>query len=76
MKEKDWLPPALVTALTFAVFFGTMGYPWQLAFLLALAIGALVYSSLGTWKRMRRLARRPAARAEWSPGENEPPRRP
>ncbi len=38
-----------------------MAYPWQLAVLAATAIGALVYSTQLTWKRMRRLLLPPEA---------------
>lgn len=57
--------PAVVAlvaaAVAFAVFVAAMAYPWQLAVLVATAIGALVYSTHTTWKRMRRLYRPPDA---------------
>ena len=48
-----------LTILSFAIFFAAMAYPWPLAVLASTAIGALAYSALGTWKRMRKLYRRP-----------------
>lgn len=47
--------------LSFAIFFMAMAYPWQLALLASTAIGAFVYSALATWRRMRKLYRRPEA---------------
>ncbi len=52
------LIPLAFATLSFAIFFAAMAYPWQLAVLASTAIGALIYSALGTWKRMRKLYRR------------------
>ncbi len=53
--RRVWLPPVACAATAFGIFFGAMAYPWQLALLSATAIGALVYSTQVTWRRMRRL---------------------
>ncbi len=50
-----------IAILAFAVFLTRMTYPWQLAVLAGTAIGALAYSGLTTWTRMRRLYRPPDA---------------
>ncbi len=50
-----------IAILAFAVFLTRMAYPWQLAVLAGTAIGALAYSGLTTWTRMRRLYRPPDA---------------
>lgn len=57
--RRRWLPPLAAAAAAYPLFLVLMSYPWQLAFLTAVAIGALVYSAQGTWARLRRLHGRP-----------------
>lgn len=42
-----------VAAIAYAVFLFGRGYPWQLAFLAAVAIGALVYATLRTIRNVK-----------------------
>ena len=51
-----------VAILAFAIFSAVMSYPWPLAVLAGTAIGAFVYSTHATWRRMSRLVRRPENR--------------
>ncbi len=57
--RRVWLPPVASAIAAFGFFLAAMAYPWQLALLAATAIGAFVYSTQVTWRRMRRLIRRP-----------------
>jgi hypothetical protein len=60
VRAPAWISLALAI-LSFGIFAGAMAYPWQLAVLAGAAIGALGYSTWGTWRRMRLLYSRPAA---------------
>ena len=53
------MPPLAAALASFVIFRFPMAYPWQLALLIAVAIGAFVYSAQGTWLRMRRLYQSP-----------------
>ena len=56
MRGLSILPLALA-AVAFLVLTRARGYPWQLALLAAVAIGALVYVTRRTIQNMRRLSR-------------------
>ena len=63
--RRVWLPPLASALAAFGYFLAGMAYPWQLALLAATAIGALVYSTQVTWRRMRRLTQsRPSHRPD------------
>lgn len=48
-----WLAPLLATLIAFAYFFLRVHYPWQLALLSGLSIGALTYVARRTVDQMR-----------------------
>ena len=52
-----WILPLAVVAGTFLALTWARGYPWQLALMAALAIGALIYVTQRTIQNMRSLAR-------------------
>lgn len=64
-----------VAAAAFATLSWVRSYPWQLALLAALAIGALVYVSGRTIQNMRQLSRSDrTARVVWTPDSSGVPR--
>lgn len=67
--SRIWLASLAVAAVAFVVLSAGRGYPWQLALLTAVAIGALVYSTWRTVQNMRRLRVPPGAAGE-PPGDD------
>jgi uncharacterized membrane protein len=64
-----------VAAAAFATLAWVRGYPWQLALLAALAIGALVYVTGRTIQNMRQLSRSDrTAKVVWTPDSAGVPR--
>lgn len=55
--NRDTIISLMALILAFAVFATRIAYPWQLALLAATGVGALTYSALTTWTRMRRVYR-------------------
>ncbi|MEM9556980.1 MAG: hypothetical protein AAGC60_22170 [Acidobacteriota bacterium] len=63
----------VVTALAFTVLASVLGYPWQLAVLLAFALGALSYSTRRTVSNLRTIWRRePPFATDDDPSSDEP----
>ena len=74
MRGLSILPLALA-AVAFLVLTRARGYPWQLALLAAVAIGALVYVTGRTIQNMRQLSRSDrTAKVVWTPDSAGVPR--
>lgn len=52
------LASVAAAAITLAVFILWRGFPWPLALMVALAVGALAYTTWGTVERLRQLLRK------------------
>ena len=60
-----------VTLTAFLVLYLARGYPWQLALLAAIAIGALVYVGGRTVQNLRRLSDPDPTKVVWTADEEE-----
>lgn len=61
-----------LVGVAFAYAATAMSYPWQLAVLVALAVGAFSYAARRTWTNLRSLHRPPEERWERAPDEDPP----
>ncbi len=77
MRREIWIVFAVAAGVGFLALWQGRDYPWQLALLVGLAVGALVYATLRTALNIRALATREPPTMEWTDATPSiPPPRP
>ena len=71
--RRRFLASAMIAGLSFVLLLAVREYPWQLALLASLAIGALFYVVLRTIAQLRALSKAYGKPDRWSVDTDDPP---